>query len=32
MKRAMVNIVFAVLAIAAELFIEAMKKSKKACK
>ncbi len=32
MKRAMVNFLFAVLVIAAELFIEAMKQSKKACK
>ncbi len=32
MKRAMVNILFVVLVAAAEIFIEAMKKSKKACK
>jgi len=32
MKRAMVNILFAVLVIAAQIFLESMKKSKKACK
>ncbi len=32
MKRAMVNILFALLVAAAEIFIETMKKSKKACK
>ncbi len=32
MKRAMVNILFVVLAIAAELFLDSMKKSKKASK
>jgi len=32
MKRAMVNILFTVLVAAAELFLDSMKKSKKACK
>ncbi len=32
MKRAMVNILFVVLVAAAEIFIETMKKSNKACK
>jgi len=32
MKRAMVNILFGVLVIVAELFLESIKKSKKACK
>ena len=32
MKLAMVNILFAVLVAAAKIFIETMKKSKKACK
>ena len=32
MKRAMVNILFAMLVAAAEIFIATMKKSKKACK
>ena len=32
MNRAVVNILFAVLVAAAEIFMETMKKSKKACK
>ncbi len=32
MKRAVVNFLFALLVVAAQIFLESMKKSKKACK